>query len=197
MMAKLEPCKREDHPELEPEFQFCEEFLGFLANDILTLAHVPELLRTFMSFCRSTYESGDVDPALLQLVGTITSSAAGCRYCTAHMAQTSPRFGVPEEKIKAVWEFESSQLFSNAERAALRVALKAGQSPNEASDEDFTELKKHYSTEQIVQLMSVICLFGFLNRWNDTLATELESVPRNYAEKVIAQNGWEVGKHTG
>lgn len=194
-MARLEPCRREDLPELEKEFQFCEEFLGFLPNDILTLAHVPELLRAFMVFCRSTYEANQVDLGLLQLVGTITSSAAGCRYCTAHMAQTSPRFGVSDEKVKAVWDFENSPLFSDAERAALRLALGAGQSPSAVNDEDFATLKQHYTTEQIVQLMSVIGLFGFLNRWNDTLATKLEGQPRQYAESVIAECGWEVGKH--
>lgn len=194
-MAKLEPCKREDLPELEEYFQFCEQFLGFLPNDILTLAHIPELVRTFVSFCRSAYEVSDVDPGLLQLVGTMTSAAAGCRYCTAHMAQTSPRFGVADEKVVALWEFENSTLFSAAERAALRVALKAGQSPNTTDDNDFDELKRHYNTAQIVQLMAVIGLFGFLNRWNDTLATELELKPRRYAQRVIVSQGWDVGKH--
>lgn len=194
-MARLEPCRREDLPELEEYFQFCEEFLGFLPNDILTLAHVPELLRTFMEFCRSTYEAGDMDMGLLQLVGTIASSAAGCRYCTAHMAQTSPRFGVSDEKVVAVWDFENSSLFSEAERAALRVALGAGQSPSAVTDAAFNELKQYYKTEQIVQLMSVIGLFGFLNRWNDTLETQLETKPRDYATQTLSDTAWDIGKH--
>ena len=195
MPAGLEPRRREELPELTEEFQFCEEFLGFLPNDILTLAHVPELVRTFMAFCRSTYEAGDMDLGLLQLVGVITSSAAGCRYCTAHMAQTSPRFGVPDEKVAAVWQFETSDLFTEAERAALRLAFHAGQSPSAVIEEDFQEVKRHYSTAQIVQLMSVVCLFGFLNRWNDSFATELEKAPRIYAEKVLSSEHWQIGKH--
>ena len=194
-MSTLKPLRREDCPELEGEFQFCEQFLGFVPNDLLTMAHVPELMRNFMVFCRSTYEVGKLDMGLLQLVGTMTSWGSGCQYCTAHMAQTSPRFGVSTEKVEALWEFETSELFSDAERAALRVALKAGQSPNQTESDDIDALSTYYDTEQIVQLMSVICLFGFLNRWNDTLATELEEAPRLYAEQHISAKGWHVGKH--
>ena len=195
MAGRLEPRRREEFPELEEEFRFCEDFLGFLPNDILTLAHIPGLVRTFMAFCRSTYEAGDMDLGLLQLVGTITSSAAGCRYCTAHMAQTSPRFDVPDDKVAAVWQFETSDMFTEAERAALRLAFHAGQSPNAVEEKDFQEVKRHYSASQIVQLMSVVCLFGFLNRWNDSFATELESAPRDYAEKVLPGKNWQIGKH--
>lgn len=38
---------------------------------------------------------------------------------------------------------------------------------------------------------------SFLNRWNDTLAVELEDWPRDFAERHLAKNGWEVGKHAG
>ena len=194
-MARLEPCRREDHPDLESEFKFCEEFLGFLPNDVLTLAHIPEVAKSFTNFCQSIYQSGNVDPGLLQLVGTVTSSAAGCRYCTAHMAQTSSRFGVTQEKLDQVWLFESSPEFSERERSVLRVAMHAGQSPNAVSDEDIDALKKYYPSSDIVQLMSVIALFGFLNRWNDSLATKLENTPREFAEKSLQATDWEVGKH--
>jgi hypothetical protein len=37
----------------------------------------------------------------------------------------------------------------------------------------------------------VIALFGFLNRWNDTLATPLEDEPIEY----LSRGGWQAGKH--
>lgn len=40
-------------------------------------------------------------------------------------------------------------------------------------------------------------LFGFMNRWNDSLATSLEAEPVEVAEKFLAGQGWEVGKHGG
>jgi hypothetical protein len=46
-----------------------------------------------------------------------------------------------------------------------------------------------------VEIVGVIAMFGFLNRWNDTLATPLEDEPVATAEKYLASNGWCVAKH--
>ena len=57
------------------------------------------------------------------------------------------------------------------------------------------ELRKHWSEEQIVEIVGVIALFGFLNRWNDTLATPLEDAPLEFGERYLAAQGWDAGKH--
>jgi hypothetical protein len=41
----------------------------------------------------------------------------------------------------------------------------------------------------------VITLFGFLNRFNDTMATELEGSPIAAGQRFLAERGWTVGKH--
>jgi len=194
-MAMLDPPGNEVLAELEHELRYCEEFLGFTPNDVKTMAHSPQLVRTFCDFTRAIYSAGKVDPGLLQLVGIVTSSAAGCQYCTAHMANAAPRFGVSQEKLSAVWEFEHSTLFSEPERAVLRLALHAGQNPNMVSPGDIESLLEFYTEIDVVQLMAVIALFGFLNRWNDSLATELENEPRRFAEQHLADKGWQIGKH--
>ena len=43
--------------------------------------------------------------------------------------------------------------------------------------------------------MSVVAMFGYLNRWNDSLATGLEDVPTNFAEQALAETDWQPGKH--
>ena len=87
-----------------------------------------------------------------------------------------------------------ARVFSDAERAALRVAFGAGQVPNAVTDADFDELK-HYTPPQIVEIVGVVCAMGFLNRWNDTMATELEDEPLSFANTVLGPRGWAVGKH--
>ena len=94
-----------------------------------------------------------------------------------------------------MWSYETSPLCSEAERAALRVAQGAAQVPNAVTDADFAELKKHYTGAQIVDIVAVISLFGFLNRFNDTMATELEASPIEAGKRFLAQQGWSVGKH--
>ena len=134
-----------------------------------------------------------IDMGLKRLMGEVTSKAAGCMYCTAHCAQGAAHHGVSQDKVDAVWEFETSALFSDAERAALQVALLAGHSSSQVEDEHFARLRRYYDDDQIIEIMSVISCFGFLNRWNDTLATRLEDTPLQYAKEHVT--GWEPGKH--
>jgi alkylhydroperoxidase family enzyme len=113
------------------------------------------------------------------------------------MTNLASIYQASDAKIRAVWEFATSPLFSPAERAALRLGYHAALVPNEATSEDFDELKKHFDDGQIVEIVAAIALFGYLNRWNDTMATALEQRASDVAERVIASQGWSSGKHAG
>lgn len=113
----------------------------------------------------------------------------------AHNAGGSLRSGIKDEKLAAIWEFRTSPLFTDAERVALEFAIAAASQPNEVTDELFAGMKKHWSEGQIVEIAAVVAYFGFMNRYNDTMATPLEYEPIAVAEKHIAAHGWSVGKH--
>jgi alkylhydroperoxidase family enzyme len=124
----------------------------------------------------------------------VASRAAGCRYCQAHEAVDARMRDVPKERIAAIWEFETSPLYDEAERAALRFARDASLVPNAVTPAHFEELRRHWDDGQIVELLSVVALFGFLNRWNDTMATDLEEIPAAFAGQTLGAT-WEPGKH--
>ncbi len=69
--------------------------------------------------------------------------------------------------------------------------------PNAVEDAHFEALRQHFGDEEIVELVAVVALFGFLNRWNDTMATTLEAGPLAFAERQLGGRGWTVGKHSG
>ena len=194
-MPNVAPLRREDLPDHEPTFQMVEGAMGFVPRSLLTMARRPELLDAFSRLAATVQTSDRIDPALGQLVAMVASRAAGCRYCQAHTGSTATRRGVPQEKVAAVWEFESSDLFTDAERAALRLARDAAQVPNATTPTHFEDLRVHYDDRQIVDLVAIISLFGWLNRWNDTMATELEDEPLGFAEATLGDGGWEPGKH--
>ena len=113
----------------------------------------------------------------------------------AHTAGGSLRFGIDEKKLAAVWEYRMSPLYTEAERVALDFAIAAASQPNAVTDELFGKMKQHWTENQIVEIVGVIALFGFLNRWNDTMATPLEVEPIEIGEQFLASHGWSVGKH--
>ena len=192
----LVPIKnREELSDLEPMFQMVEASAGFIPQSFFTMAHWPELLNTFAGMAGTVLSGGELNAGLKQLIAFVVSNAAGCRYCQAHTSHNAERTGVPAEKIKAAFEFETSTLFDDAERAALRVALHAGMVPNAVEPVHMAALREHYTDKQCVEIVAVISLFGFLNRWNDTMATTLEEKPRGFAAEQLGDLGWEDGKH--
>jgi len=194
-MTRMQPLAREALPDLEALLAPAQAVLGFIPNSLLTLARRPEILRAFAGLSRAVFAPGGISPELKMLAAYISSTAAGCRYCQAHSLKSAVLVGVPAEKVASAWEFESHPGFSEAERAALRFARDAALLPNAVTDAHFAALRRHFSDDQIVELMAVIATMGWLNRWNDTMATSLEPEPRALAASVLAPRGWEPGKH--
>lgn len=194
-MPRLSPKPETELGELEPMLEMISQAIGFIPQSLLTMAHWPEMTQAIGGVATVILGSGELDPELKQLLSLVASQAAGCRYCQAHTSQGAKQCGVPEEKIRATCEFESSPLFSDAERAALRIAARAAAVPNAVEDKDIEVLKQYYSEREIVEIVAVIAIFGFFNRWNDTLATRLEAGPRSFAEEALGPLGWTLDKH--
>jgi AhpD family alkylhydroperoxidase len=134
-------------------------------------------------------------PSLVQLVAFACSVGSGCRYCQAHTSHGAHRLGQEDAKLGAILGYETHPAYSGAERAALALAFAAAAVPNETTEAHFQRLREHFTERQIVQLVAVVALFGFLNRWNDTMATQLEAAPAQFAEAALDGLGWTLGKH--
>ncbi len=186
-MSRLPPLALDDiGPEARAALDGAEAMMGFMPNDGLIMARRPDILLAFGALVNAIYGPGEIEPGLKRLIGEAASKAAGCLYCVAHTAHGAAKLGVPAEKIAAVWEAETSPLFSPAERAAIRVAIRAALTPSAVEDEDLAELRTHYSDAAVVEIMAVVSLFGFLNRWNAGLDTTLEAMPAQVAARVGA-----------
>lgn len=194
-MPVIEPLSRESLPQYADQFALIEGAMGFVPTSLLTMARVPALFEGFAGLAFAVNTIGEIDRELFQLVAHVASRAAGCRYCQAHTAAAAAHGGADPAKIEAVWEFETDGRFTEAERAALRLARDAAQVPNLTTGEHFTALAEHYTEKQILNLVACISLFGFLNRWNDTMATALEPEPLAFASAHLADQGWKPGKH--
>ena len=131
---------------------------------------------------------------LKHLIGLVASNVDGGAYAQAHAGHAAGRSGATTEQILSVFEYETSPLFDDRERAALRFANDASQTPG-VTNGHFEELRKHFSEEEIIEILSVVSLYGYLHRWNAAAATRLEDTPRAWAESVLAPHGWHPGEH--
>lgn len=195
-MSRLKPLPPETTPELKAHFDFFLGTLGFTPNSVLTMQRKPHLVKAFAQLNAAVMApDGEVELGFRRLVGHLASKASGCLYCQAHTLLGAKNFGVSEEKLAAVWTYASSDLYSPAEKIALDFALAAASQPNAVTDSMFSDLSAHWSEGQIVEILGVVAMFGFLNRWNDSMATPLEHVPLAVAQEAAGAHGFEAGKH--
>ena len=197
-MALVKPLEEEEMPpELRAQVQFFKGPLGVIPNSVRTMAHRPGIAAAFTALNVAVMRSeGAVTAEFKRLLGYLSSFASGCRYCQAHMMLASERFGATEARMADVWTYEDSPHFTEAEKAALAFAQAASAVPNAVTPAIEARLKANWQPGEIVEIMGVVALFGYLNRWNDSMGSALEDLPRSTAEKrLAAQSGWEIGKH--
>lgn len=222
-MSRLQPLSEEKLKPFQFLLNVIRENMGFVPNSVKILARKPAIMGAFsaltaniignrekispliglklafknLSWTAKNMRNKDaaVPLYLKNLVSHVSSNASGCRYCQAHTIGEAKAHGASEEQLNAVWDFENSDVFDEKEKAALRFGFAGGSVPNAVTEEHFIELRKHFTEAQIVELGATVALFGFLNRWNDTFGTPLESKAIANAEKYLAKSGWELGKH--
>ncbi len=195
-MAHMQPLDKSTSPELAEDFAIFEEILGFVPNSLLTMQRKPEMVKGFGVLTKAVMsKDGEVDLGFMRLIAHFASRAAGCQYCEAHSLIAANIHGVSQQKLDAIWEYQTSELYTEAERVALDYALAAGSVPNGVTEELMERMKKHWTENQIVEILGAVCLYGFLNRWNDSMATELEESPTAMGKRVLTQGGWDGGKH--
>ena len=196
MPPRLAPLPPEQSPDLKQEFDSFLKSLGFVPNSVLTMQRKPALVRAFVALQGAIWGADSkVDRGFKRLIGHVASTAARDPYSMAHTASAAMHFGIVENKLAAVRGYKSSSLFSPAERAALDIAAAASAIPNAVTDAMFAELRKHWTEEQIVEIVAAIAATGFVNRWNTTMATPLEDEPMAVGEKHLASHGWSPGPH--
>jgi uncharacterized peroxidase-related enzyme len=197
-MARIEPLPPETTPELADTFANYVKALGYMPNSVLIMQRRPKMVKALGALAATIWDpESAVSPGFKRLLAHMASKAHGCNYCMAHTAGGALKLGVPDEKVAALWEYRSSPLYTEAERVAMDFALAAAAVPNDVTDAMFAELRRHWTDDQIVEIVGVISFFGFMNRWNDTMATPLEAGAVETGERFLGSHGWSVGKHTG
>ncbi|NNM17112.1 MAG: carboxymuconolactone decarboxylase family protein [Croceitalea sp.] len=197
-MALVKPLDPNHDPATKKLAEFFNETLGFCPNSVLTMQHRPAISKAFINLNMAVMANeGRVTSALKRMIAWVSSNATGCRYCQAHAIRAAERYGAEQEQLDNIWEYRTHKAFSNAERAALDFSLAASQVPNTVNADIKKELYKYWNEGEIVEMLGVISLFGYLNRWNDSMGTTIEEGAVDSADQYLGKYGWESGKHDG
>jgi len=190
------PLPADANSEVRELALFFNETLGFCPNSVLTMQLRPNIAKAFIQLNTAVMENhGRVSSSLKRLIGFVASRAAGCNYCQAHTIRAAERYHANPEQLENIWDYNSHPAFSEGERAALDFAVAAATIPNGVGESLQNRLHEYWDDGEIVEILGVIALFGFLNRWNDSMATTLEPGAAESAKQWLSGNGWDRGKH--
>lgn len=190
------PLDRNANKEAQEMADFYDETLGFTPNSLFTMMHRPRIAQAFLEMNQAVMENkGRVTSALKRQIAYLSSMTTGCRYCEAHAIRAAVRYGSEEDKLRNIWDYKTYPAFTDAERAAFDFAIAASSVPNAVDDAIAENMRAHWEEGEIVEIAGVVALFGYLNRWNDSMGTKLEKPAADDGDDYLANKGWTVGKH--
>jgi uncharacterized peroxidase-related enzyme len=197
-LALVTPLSAEHNLETKELAEFFNETLGFCPNSVLTMQRRPAISKAFINLNKAVMANeGRVTSALKRMIAWVSSNATGCRYCQAHAIRAAERYGAEKEQLDNIWEYKTHPAFSAAERAALDFSLAASVVPNAVDAIIKEALYTYWDEGEIVEMLGVISLFGYLNRWNDSMGTTLEQDAIDSGNQFLGRHGFQVGKHDG
>ena len=195
-MPLVEPLTDISDPEVKELVNFFNETLGFCPNSVLTMQRRPGIAKAFVQLNMAVMENhGKLTSEFKRLIAFVSSNTTGCRYCQAHTIRAAERYGASLERLENVWDFENQDCFSDAEKSALKFAQEASMVPVNVAESTEMQLHAYWSNEDIVEIMGVVALFGYLNRWNDVMATTLEDGANLSGNELLKGTSWVPGKH--
>lgn len=92
--------------------------------------------------------------------------------------------GIPEDKLQALDRYAEHPGFTARERAALAYAEMVTISPNDITDEQFAELRRHFTDRQTVELTLQAAFENFRARANRSLRIEDDGFAKLPVEKL-------------
>jgi len=145
-------------------FEQLKKSTGKVPKWMRVMANCEDILIGFFTLFKATMDDAPLPGKLKWKVAYKVSELNNCKFCVNAAEMKLKEFGLSDEDIK-----DLDQASDEREKAALEYAKLATEHAYNIDPAVFAEVKKHFSDEQIVELSSVIGLFNFINRFNDSL----------------------------
>lgn len=185
--ARAAPLAADDPRSQDPQLEELVAFVGYRPHALLTMARKPGVLAAVLGLVGHTLRGpGLIEPGLRFLLAAETCRGARCAYSTVHAVHAAQHAGVGWARLSALPDYRSDDRFDARERAALAIASAGATLPVGDAGPAFEAAKHYFCEDELIEIVSVVALFGWFNRWNSLLRTTLEPVPAEALHHV----GW-------
>ena len=168
---RIPPKPVRDYPwYLRPFFWNQRRKYGAVLDSALLWARSPRVfLGVALLYGAIDRKSSPLDPVLRSLVTVRVSQINGCRFCVDLNSATLLKRGVPIEKVDALADWPTSDLFDDRERAALDYAEAVTLTDREVDDALAQRLSRHFDEDAIVELTALVAFQNMSSKFNSAL----------------------------
>lgn len=128
------------------------------------MGNAPEATEWYMNdFYKKLYQSGRLDPAIVELVRLRLANVHGCAFCNRSDQITALAAGLSEQQVDAIGDYEDGP-FDERQKAALALAdvMVLTNPMGHVSPALYDRLKDSFSDGELVELgMIMAVLIGF------------------------------------
>lgn len=168
---------------LRPFFWKQKRTYGSVLESALLWARVPRLfLGVALLYGMIDRKSSPIDSALRSLVTVRVSQINWCPFCVDLNSATLLKRGVAMEKVQAVADWRTSELFDERERAALDYAEAVTDSNRQVDDELVRRLRDFFDEDSVIELTGLIAFQNMSSKFNSALAVQ----PQGFCRLPVA-----------
>jgi alkylhydroperoxidase family enzyme len=153
--------------------------LGRVPNFIKTMAHSPKYLKPVAELYKEVFSAdSSLSDKIRYLAILKTAKVENCKSAVEQFTPLAKGAGYTDEQLEAMGEYTESELFDYYEKDVLRLVEEVLSDPGNISHVDFwTQLNNHFSSDQIVELVTLIGFASLVNRFNLSLEVEPDFQP--------------------
>jgi alkylhydroperoxidase family enzyme len=128
-------------------------------------AHQPKMMMGMGKFNQAIRKGKTVDERIKNLVELKGAQMIGCEFCVDLGSQICRNSGFSDSELLALARYQSSDQFTEREKAALDYTVAVMHTPVEVTDELFARMQEHFSDKQIVEITALLTLVN-VDRFN-------------------------------
>lgn len=133
---------------------------------VKVMAHSPKIVKEFTELFKVIMGDGEIEPYLKWKIGYTISQLLRCPFCVDVTKKILKKFGADEELIEKIKETKD---LPEDEKEILELVKDITEDAHLDKPEIIERLKKKLTEAQIIEIISVIGLFNYINRFNNTL----------------------------
>ena len=152
--------------------------LGEVPEPLEVTARSPWILRGYVGFELGLMRARAVDRKLSELAQLKAASVVGCEWCLDIGSAIAAHAGVTPGQVAEIVRHRESEHFDEREKLVLDYAAAMSRTPVDVPDELFTELRRRFSEEQLVELTAAIAWENYRARFNWALEIEPQGFTR-------------------